>query len=87
VDSFRLRTGDVVNVRVALSAALVFAVMSLSTVLIGAGVGVEANCVTLQTCGKTLLPTLKDIFLSAGYCLRAVKHDPGTYLTRLARRG
>ncbi len=57
------------NARVMLTASLVFAVMTLSTLFIGPGYGVEANYVTLQTCGKTLLPTLRDIVLAARYCL------------------
>lgn len=45
--------------------------MTLSTVYLGPGLGVEANCVTLQTCGKTLMVTLKDIMLSAQLTLHA----------------
>ena len=57
------------NPKVALTASLVVAVMTLSTWLIGPGYGVEANYVTLQTCGKTLLPTVRDIVSSARQCL------------------
>lgn len=54
-----------VNMRIALWASAVFTAMTLSALYIGPGVGVEANCVTLQTCGKTLMVALKDILLSA----------------------
>jgi|GEM_PF-4291658 len=58
--------------RIALWASVVCAAMTFSTLYIGPGVGVEANCVTLQTCGKTLLVTLKDIAHSARLCVTAL---------------
>jgi hypothetical protein len=37
------------------------AAMIFVTAWLGPGVGIEANCVTLQTCGKTIVPALRDI--------------------------
>lgn len=62
--------------RIALWASVVCTVMTLSTLYIGPGVGVEANCVTLQTCGKTLMVTLRDIMLSAQLTMHSHLQGP-----------
>lgn len=42
-------------------AGLMLAVMILATAWLGPGVGVEANCVSLQTCGKTMIGFGRDL--------------------------
>jgi hypothetical protein len=49
------------NVRLAAMALAALAGMVFVTACLGPGVGIEANCVTLQTCGKTMVPALRDI--------------------------
>jgi hypothetical protein len=49
------------------SAGIVVAVMTLSTAYIGPGLGVEANYVTMQTSGKTLIVTIRDFFAAARF--------------------
>jgi hypothetical protein len=66
--------------RIALWASVVFTAMTFSTLYIGPGVGVEANCVTLQTCGKTLMVTLKDIAVSARLCAVSVLESRASLL-------
>jgi hypothetical protein len=68
--------------RIALWASVVFTAMTFSTLYIGPGLGVEANCVTLQTCGKTLMVTLKDIALSARYALAGLADARGETAAR-----
>lgn len=48
------------NLRVLTMAGLAFGVMTVTTLTIGPGIGVEANCVSLQTCGKTVTLVFKD---------------------------
>jgi hypothetical protein len=61
-----------VNVRLAGMALAALAVMIFVTACLGPGVGIEANCVTLQTCGKTVVPTLRDILGALQAGLRVV---------------
>ncbi len=56
-------------VRLSAMALLVVLVMALATLYIGPGIGVEANAVTLQTSGKTLMMTLRDMVQSARHAL------------------
>jgi hypothetical protein len=62
-----------VVLRISGLAFLAIAMMTFATVYIGPGVGVEANTVTLQTTGKTLMMTVRDIVQSARYYLTEVK--------------
>lgn len=55
--------------RIAWMVGLMFAMMILSTLLVGPGYGVEANCVTLQACGKTLMATMRDILQAVRHCV------------------
>jgi hypothetical protein len=61
-----------VAIRISVTASMVVAVMTLTTVYIGPGIGVEANTVTMQTCGKTLMMTLRDIVQSARHGLLVI---------------
>jgi hypothetical protein len=57
------------NIRFLLMALIALFLMTFTTVYIGPGIGVEANCVCLQTYGKTLIFAFRDVFLSVRYTL------------------
>jgi hypothetical protein len=58
-------TGQTLNPRFLLMAAMALVLMVFTTAYMGPGIGVEANCVSLQTYGKTLVFAFRDILLSA----------------------
>jgi hypothetical protein len=68
--------GGPMNLRLAGMALCALAVMILMTACLGPGVGVEANCVSLQTCGKTLLSMTRDAFAAARLGLPAMRLHP-----------